>query len=136
MQSLLFNEFLESNDTLRIYQDSKLIYSSEKDRLLALLEYLDTLALSHQQVINYDKVMGNAAALLSVKAGCREVYSPLGSQIAIETLEKHGVKYYISKLVPHILQANGKDMCPMEKLSLDKGPEEFYQAMQKLIHSK
>jgi len=136
MQSPVFNEFLESGETLRVYKDSKLLFSSEKNGLMALLEYLDTLAPSYQQVVNYDKVMGNAAALLSVKAGCREVYSPLGSQIAVETLEMHGIKHHISELVPYILQANGKDMCPMEKLSLDKGPEEFYEAVKKMIKPK
>jgi len=136
MQSPLFNEFLKSDDTLRIYQDNGLVFSSKKDGLLALLEYLDTLAPSYREVVNYDKVMGNAAALLSIKAGCREVFSPLGSQIAVETLEKYGINHQITKLVPHILQANGIDMCPMEKLSLDKGPEEFYEAVRKIIKIK
>lgn len=70
--------------------------------------------------------MGNAAALLSIKAGCREVYSPLGSQLAIKTLEKYGIKYHLVEIVPYILQPDGRKMCPMEKLSIDKEPEEFY----------
>ncbi|MEE8414225.1 MAG: DUF1893 domain-containing protein [Dehalococcoidales bacterium] len=133
MQLPLFNEFLESGETLRVYQDDELLFSSDKDGLMALLEYLDTLASSYRQVVNFDKVMGNAAALLSVRADCREVYSPLGSQLAIETLEKHGIKHHITELVPYIQQANRIDMCPMEKLSLDKGPDEFYQAIRKII---
>ena len=71
--------------------------------------------------------MGNAAALLAIKANCREVYSPLGSQIAVKTLDKYGVKYYLTEIVPYILQPDGVSMCPMEKLSIDKEPEEFYQ---------
>ena len=133
MYSPLFSEFLESGETLRVYQDSKLLFSSDKERLLPLLEYLDTLAPSHRQVVIFDKVMGNAAALLSIRADCREVYSPMGSQLAIKTLENHSIKYHITELVPYIQQANRKDMCPMEKLSLDKGPEEFYDAVRKII---
>ena len=125
----LFNEFLSSGDTLQVYEGDKLLFSSKKERLLPLLEYIDRLAPHHQQVAILDKIMGNAAALLSIKAGCQEVYSPLGSQIAVKTLGKYGVKYHLTEIVPYIQQPGGQDMCPMEQLSLDKEPEEFYQIM-------
>ena len=129
----LFNEFLVSGDTLRVYEDSELLFSSNKDRLLPLLEYIDRFAPYHHEVVVFDRIMGNAAALLSVEAGCREVYSPLGSQVAIKTLDKHGLKYHIIKIVPYIQQPNGEDMCPMEKLSLDKEPGEFYETIRSII---
>lgn len=133
MYTPLFNEFLASDDTLQVYKDSKLLFSSDKDRLLPLLEYIDRFAPYHRQVVVFDKIMGNAAALLSVEAGCQEVYSPLGSQLAVKTLEKYGIKYHITEIIPYIQQPDGKDMCPMEKLSLDKGPEEFYKVMRGII---
>ena len=129
----LFNEFLVSADSLQIYKDGKLLFSSHKDRLLPLLEYIERLAPYHRQVVVFDKIMGNAAALLSVEAGCQEVYSPLGSQLAVKTLEKYGIKYHITEIVPYIQQPNGEDMCPMEKLSLDKGPEEFYKVIRSIM---
>ena len=132
MYTPLFNEFLLSDDTLQVYKDSKLLFSSNKDRLLPLLEYLDRFAPYHQQVIIFDKIMGNAAALLSIEASCQEVYSPLGSQLAIKTLEKYGIKYHITELIPYIQQPNREDMCPMEKLSLNKGPAEFYEVMRSI----
>ena len=125
----LFDEFLTSNDTLRVYEGNQLIFTSAKDRLLPLLEYLDRFASDHQQVVIFDKIIGNAAALLSVKADCQEVFSPLGSQLAIATLEKYGIKYQINEIIPYIQQADSENMCPMEKLSLDKSPEEFYEAV-------
>ena len=128
-----FNEFLMSGDTLRIYEGDQLIFSSIEDRLLPLLEYIARFVPHHQQVVILDKIMGNAAALLSIKAGCQEVYSPLGSQLAIKTLDKYGIKYHLTEIVPYIQKAGGQDMCPMEKLSLDKGPEEFYQVMRNII---
>jgi hypothetical protein len=133
MYTLIFNEFTASNDTLRVYKDNNLIFSSAKDGLLPLLEYIDGSAAHNQQVVIFDKIMGNAAALLSIKVGAQEIYSPLGSQIAIRTLEKHGIKYHINEVVPYIQQANREDMCPMEKLSLDKGPEEFYKVLRDTI---
>ena len=125
----LFHEFLLSDDTLRVYKGDKLLFASNKDQLLPLLEYIDRLAPHHQQVVILDKIMGNAAALLSIKAGCQEVYSPLGSQLAIKTLGKYGIKYHLTEIVPYIQKPGNQDMCPMEKLSLDKEPEEFYQVM-------
>ncbi len=133
MHQHFFNGFLDSGDTLRVYDDDRLIFSSAKDRLLPIIEYIDRLAPHYNQVIIFDKVMGNAAALLSVQAGGREVYSPLGSRIAVGTLEQYGVKYYLTEIVPYIQKPGGEDMCPMEKLSLDKGPEEFYQVMRTVI---
>jgi hypothetical protein len=129
MYQELFDEFLRGGDTLRVYEGSQLVFSSTKDKLLPLLEYLERFAPQHQQVVTFDKIMGNAAALLSVKAGCRKVYSPLGSQLATDSLDSYGINYHLLKTVPYIQNADGTDMCPMEKLSLGKTPEEFYQIM-------
>lgn len=133
MHKPFFDEFLLSNDTLQVYEGDKLVFSSDKDRLLPLLEYIDKLAPQHQQVVILDKIMGNAAALLSIKAGCNEVCSPLGSQLAIKTLEEYGINYHLTDVIPYIQKPDGQDMCPMEKLSINKEPEEFYQAIKDLI---
>jgi len=125
MYTRLFRDFVKSGDTLRVYQGKQLLFASQKDRLLPLLEYIEQLLPGQQPVVLFDTIMGNAAALLAVKAGCREVYSPLASQLAIMTLEKYGIKYYFSEVVPYIQQPD-QSMCPMERLSLDKEPEEFY----------
>lgn len=129
MYHALFDTFMAGGDTLQVYEDSRLIFSSNKDRLAPLLYYMDSPVFQRQPVVIFDKIGGNAAALLVILAHCRELYSPLGSEIAIKTLEKHGVKYHFSATVPYIRQPDGKTMCPMEKLSLDKGPEDFYSAL-------
>jgi len=136
MYTDLFSEFLDSDDTLQIYRDENLIFSSEEDQLLPLMEYLADNATGQPPVTIFDKIMGNAAALLAVKANCREVYSPLGSELAMETLEKHGIEYHLSEIVPYIMRPDGKGMCPMEKLSIGKGPEDFYREMKSRIEAK
>jgi hypothetical protein len=136
MRTDLFSAFLASNDTLRIYRDETLIFSSAKDRLLPLMEYLADYSPGQTPVIIFDKIMGNAAALLAVKANCREVYSPLGSELAIKTLEKFSIAYHLTETVPYIMRPDGKGMCPMEKLSIGKEPEEFYQEMKARIEAK
>ena len=132
MYALLFNDFLSSDDTLRVYEDNRLIHASNKSGLLPLLEYIDRFAHYHQVVI-FDKLIGNAAALLAIKADCREVYSPLGSQVAIKTLGKYNITYHIGKVVPNILKPDGLDMCPMELLSINTSPEEFYEVTRNVI---
>jgi hypothetical protein len=131
----LFSVFIASNDTLRIYRDDALVFSSEKDRLLPLMEYitLPQKGKKGRPVTIFDKVMGNAAALLAIKANCREVYSPLGSELAIKTLERAGIEYHLDEIVPYIMSPDGKGMCPMERLSVGKEPDDFYREMQSRI---
>ena len=125
-QGQLFDEFLGSGDSLRVYEGEALVFASRKDRLLPLLEYIDTLAAQHTGVFVFDKITGNAAALLCIKASCREVSSPLGSRLAATTLDKHGIEYHLTRIVPYIQKSEGEGMCPMEEMSIGKGPEEFY----------
>lgn len=133
MYTDLLSEFELSRDTLRVYEDCRLVFSSTRDRVIPLLEYIGSFASHHNHEIIFDKIMGNAAALLCVKVGCQEVYSPLGSQLAIDTLEKYGIKYHLTEIVPYIQKASREEMCPMENLSQNKTPEEFYQAIKKII---
>jgi len=127
MYKPLFDEFLTSGNTLHVYEGDKLIFASHKDRLLPLVEYIDKFAPYHRNVVIFDKIMGRAAALLCVKASCQEVYSPLGSQLAVEVLDEYGIKHHLTRIVPYIQKPSQEDMCPMEALSIGKEPEEFYQ---------
>lgn len=131
MYQHLFDEFITSKNTLHVYKGDKLIFTSDKDRLLPLIEYIDKFASQHHNVVIFDKIVGRAAALLCIKANCQEVFSPLGSQLAIEVLEKYGIKYHLTRTVPCI-QTPEEKMCPMEALSIGKAPEEFYQLVRNL----
>ena len=130
-KELLFNEFLASNDTLRVYKDDRLIFTSGEDRLLPLLEYIDKFAPFKQDVMVFDRVVGNAAALLLVKVLCKEVFSPLGSELGVNTLNSAGISYHFTETVAYIQNNDGSDMCPMEKLSQGRQPQEFYQVLMK-----
>ena len=129
----LFTEFLAGEGTLQVYDADKLVFASRQDRLVPLVEYIDTAARDHHDVVIFDRITGRAAALLCVLANCREIYSPLGSQLAIDVLEEYRVKHHLSRVVPCIQKADQQDMCPMEKLSLGKKPEEFYHLIKTLL---
>ncbi len=121
----LFADFKCSSDTLRIYRGDECIFKSDKNVLAPLLEYILKYKKASDRTTLMDKVMGNAAALLSISAGAGQVYSPLGSELASATLKKYSVEYHLERTVPFILARNGKDMCPMEKLSLNQSPAGF-----------
>lgn len=132
MYQPLFDQFLTSSNTLHVYKGGKLIFASDKDSLLPLVEYIDKFASRHRNVVIFDKILGRAAALLCIKANCREVYSPLGSQLAIDVLGKRGIKYHLTRTVPCIQKPNSTEMCPMELLSIGKEPAEFYRLIRNL----
>ena len=125
----IYRDFLSSGDTLRIYAEGRLVFTSARDRLSAILDYLEKGAGTGPPVTVMDRVVGRAAALLAIRAGCREIYSPLGSRLAEEALDEQGVAHFFDAVVPHIRNAAGTDICPMEKLSLGKNPEQFYALM-------
>ena len=129
----LFDEFLLSDDNLRVYACGKPLFASRSEGLLPLMEYIDEFSPCFQPVTIMDRIAGNAAALLAIKANCRELHSPLASQQAVATLKSYGVEYRFSEALPYIKKAGSEDMCPMEKLSLNKKPEEFYQAMKIML---
>jgi hypothetical protein len=129
MSTSLFNEFLTSGDTLWVCKKNRRLFTSNKGALLPLLEYIDNYSPHREKVTILDRIMGNAAALLSIKAVAEEVFSPLGSELAANTLLNHGIKYHFTETVPYIQNRNKDDMCPMERLSLNKSPEELYEAL-------
>ena len=128
MNMRLFSEFLASNNTLWVYNEDRLTFASSKDGLLPLLEYIGKCAPYEGGVTVFDRVVGNAAALLLKKIICNEIYSVLGSELAVKTLSRFGISYHFTEVVPYIKNRSQEDMCPMEKLSLNKSPEQFYQA--------
>jgi hypothetical protein len=124
----LFVSFVQSKNTFMAFKRGRLIFTSQEERLFPVLNFISSNGSEQPWLTFFDKIAGNAAALLAVKAGCRRLYSPLGSENAVKTLEKAHIRYRIDYLVPFIQTPSG-EMCPMEKLSLGKSPEEFYQLL-------
>ena len=136
MKDSLVREFSSSSDTLRVYKGDRLIFASDKERLLPLLEYTDTCAPYEKDVTVLDRAIGNAAALLLTRISCREAYSDLGSELAAETLDRHGISYRFAETVPYVENNRRDGMCPMEELSLGKTPDEFYRALKERVSGK
>lgn len=128
----LFKQFLASEDTFRVYKNDQLLFSSKKAGLLPPLEYLGQ-ELLEKDVVVFDRITGNAAALLMTLIECREVFSDLGSETAVLTLDNSGIEHTFVTTVDFIRDKTGENMCPMEKLSLNKTPQEFLEALKQRI---
>ena len=124
--SHLFAQFVETPDNLRVYLGDNLCFQSEEPGLKPLLTYIQESAPCPAGTVVFDRLVGNAAALLLEKAACREVYAQVGSDLAIATLRGLGITYSFLKVVPFISNWAGDGMCPFEKASIGKPAEEFY----------
>jgi len=133
----LYDEFLRSGDTLWVCEEENRLFISKKGFLFPLVEYIDKFGSYQKRVIIMDRVMGNAAALLSVKAGAIKVYSALGSEFARNTLYKYNIEQHLDKIVPFIQARDGENICPLEKLSISKdmSPDEFYEEVRRRQYS-
>ena len=123
----LFNEFVETQDTLWVYLAGNLHFRSVEKGIAPLFTYIQEFTPCPEGAVVFDRVVGNAVALLLKMASCQEVYSLTGSELAIETLKRLGIAHSFLSVTPYIINRTGDDMCPFEKASIGKLPEEFYE---------
>ena len=122
----LFTGFQRSEDTVRIYLSDNLLFRSAEKGVRPLLTYLLEFHPCPEGVTVFDRIVGNAAALLLKKASCREIHSIIGSETAAETLKRLGIAHSFQTTVPFISNRAGDGMCPFEKASIGKSSDEFY----------
>ena len=123
----LKNILLKENHTLVIYKNNASVITSNDRGVNSLIKLIkeDKSQLSGSLIA--DKVIGKAAALLMIYAGVKEIYAPIISKPALQTLLKHNVKVYYDKEVERIINRKGDGLCPMETLCLDiEKPDEAY----------
>lgn len=100
--------------TLSLCKDGYVVTSGER----GVYPMINMLRMGHD-VSGYsaaDKVVGKAAAILFVQGGIAEVYADVISESGLELLRSHGIPVGYGKLVDKIMNRDGTDICPMEKL--------------------
>lgn len=81
-----------------------------------------------------DKVIGKAAALMTVLGKAEAVYGLVMSKNAKEFLDLAGIEYAYGQLVPYIENRTKDGMCPMEETVLEiNSPEQAFGALEKTI---
>ena len=66
-----------------------------------------------------DRVIGRGAALLLALGKVKQVYAQVISSPAVQVLENAKVTVDYGTLVPNIINRDGTDMCPVEKLTMN-----------------
>ena len=81
-----------------------------------------------------NRFLGRASALLCRYAKAQAVYSPQGTKTGIALLIMGGVPCQVDELIPQIMNRNGDDICPFEKMLKDvTSPEEAYKTLKEKV---
>lgn len=119
---------------MEIWSGNKVIFRSKKEGIKGLLEFIKKSKKFPKNSIVFDKKVGNAVALLSAYIGAKGVFGVVGSKSAEKTFKKFKIKFHFLKTIPRILNKKGTDICPLEKLSSLKTPEEFCDSVKNKKH--
>ncbi len=65
-----------------------------------------------------DKIVGKAVAMVAAYAGIVEIYTPLASEAAEQTLREFGIGLSAERRVPLIRNKRNDGLCPLEQLAL------------------
>lgn len=121
-----FEKFLKSPFGLEIRSGEKIVFRSKKAGVRGLVEFIKRYGKRFKNLIIFDKIVGQGAALLAAYLSAEKVYGKTGSKLAEKTLKRFKIKIYFKKTVDNILDKKKKDLCPLEKKSFSRTPEEFY----------
>ena len=116
----------ESSATFVMIRGGK-TFSSEMRGVAPILDLLREDPDALEDGVVADKVIGKAAALLLMYGRIKALYTKVISSHALNVLKDSRIEVVYDKLVPYVINRDGTDMCPMEKLVLEIGsPEEAF----------
>jgi hypothetical protein len=126
----------ENNLSLVIIKNLDLIFETSSQGIKSFLETIERFKKKLEGASVADKVVGKAIALLCVYSKIKEIYAKTLSEQGEEILKKYLIKYEYDYLVKKILNRNGTDICPFEKLVLDiSEPEKAFVKLNKPVNS-
>lgn len=116
--------------SLVVVKDGQVLATSRERGLKPILSILSESKDKLKGAVVADKIVGKAAALLSIYGGITEAYAQTLSDCAKTTYHKYDIKIESSRVVPYIINREGSDKCPMEKLVENiENPEEAYKVI-------
>jgi len=124
----------EGNLSFVVVKDGKIIFETKSSGLRSFLQAIELLNKELAESSVADKIMGRAAALLSVYSRVSAVFAVTISKEGINVLEENNIPYQFERRVPNILNSKRDDMCPFEKLTITTtNPAEAYLKLKSLI---
>jgi len=120
--------------SLVIYKDGKIITTSREKGLKPLIDAIGEYKEELVGAVLADKIIGKAGALISIYGGISEVYAHTISDCAKDIYQSNGIKIESDRVVPYIINRDGTDKCPMEKIVENiENSEEAYNEIKRFI---
>ncbi|KAA3634314.1 MAG: DUF1893 domain-containing protein [Calditrichaeota bacterium] len=127
---MTLSEFQKSGKSLSIYSGTEEIFSSDKDALEPLVEFIQSDA-TYENLVIFDKYIGRAAAMLMTLINPQKVYTPIISQFGREVLQNKSIRYEAEKEVEFLMGVASDSMCRWEKISVGKTAEDLLEMLKK-----
>jgi hypothetical protein len=131
-EEIKLKDFAKGKWDLEILSDGEITYQSGEPGIKPVIDFIkksgtSLLSAQEKNLIIYDKIVGQAVALLFVLLKVKKVYGIIGSKKAEEVLKKSFIPHLFLQTVPYITNRDKTGPCPFEKLSEGKSPEEFWE---------
>lgn len=101
-----------------ILKNNKIIHNINGRGIKPLLSLYENNKTDLNNSFVLDRVIGKAAAKLIIDAQVKYIYGYVMSKNAIVELEKNNIEFEYEILIDNILNKDGTDLCPMEKIAL------------------
>jgi len=125
---------LQNSDFTCVLCKGDTVYSSTVSGISPMIEFISS-GKDFKSFSAADKIVGKAAAMLFVLAGIKEVYAPVMSEAAVNTLLKHGIISSYDILTKNIIKHDGYGLCPMEDAVKDiDEPLEAFEAIKHTLN--
>jgi len=131
----LAHDVLSKTDySIIVIKKGEVITKKQGDGIRPILETIEELGEDMKNTVVGDRILGKASALLCVYSGVSGVYSPQATKTAIAVLIRAGIPGQTDKLITHIKNRNGDDICPFEKMLIEiDSPEEAYKVLKEKV---
>jgi len=128
------NRLKQKNLDLVIAKNGRVIFENGSQGVRGLLHAIEKLGKELIGSSVADRIVGRAAAMLCVYSKATSVFAVTISEEGIKVLEDNKVFYRFENRVPNILNYEGTDICPFEKLVMGfTKPEEAYKKLKSFV---
>lgn len=124
----------EEDLSLVIVKKGKVLFGTKKQGITGFLEAIERLGKKLVEASAADKIVGVAAAMLSLYSGMASVFAFTISEEGLKVLIDSNIVYEYENTVPNILNRDKNGVCPFEKIAMASGnPEEAYVKLQSCV---
>ena len=127
----------QKNLDLVLAKNGRIIFENGSQGIRGLLHAIEKLGKESIGSSVADRIVGRAAAMLCAYFKAASVFAVTISEEGMKVLEDNKVFYRFENRVPNILNQEGTDICPFEKLVMDfTKPEEAYKKLKSFVDTQ